>query len=53
MSPMQLFHNSLFQTPEVYDPYMLRLAQLTETPRETVAAIDSGFDWVVWGATLS
>ena len=48
MSPMQLFHQQLFQAPEVFDPTMQGLAQLTQTDQSDLAALETALDWLPW-----
>ena len=48
MSAMQLFHNQLFQSPEVFDLHMQGLSQLTKAGLEDVVALESGVDWIIW-----
>jgi len=50
MLTMQSFYTQLFQTPQLADPNLDGLKQLTEAEPAQVAVLKSGLDWGAWDA---
>lgn len=51
MPTMQLFYTRLFHAPEVYDPNLVYLAELTKVSRDQVQVLKTVLSWSFWPAT--
>lgn len=51
MSAMQKFYSRLFHTPEVYDPNLAHLVNLTKVSPDQAQLLKTGMSWSEWPAT--